>query len=80
MEYLQYFDLNFGSAKLDKVLNLIINGIPSIHEKTKDAYVRKVCVLNLIINGIPSIQCKGGISEIKSFVLNLIINGIPSIL
>ena len=37
------------------VLNLIINGIPSIHKwfKTYDDW--KNYVLNLIINGIPSI-------------------------
>ena len=39
----------------NEVLNLIINGIPSIQEdKVEEAVEEKV--LNLIINGIPSIQ------------------------
>ena len=62
------------------VLNLIINGIPSIHKK--DIGCKKVeGVLNLIINGIPSIPLRGTIEnlDVLSVVLNLIINGIPSI-
>ena len=33
MEYLQYFKLAMQANKTFKVLNLIINGIPSIHAK-----------------------------------------------
>ena len=65
------------------VLNLIINGLPSIPKtfisKTTIIYHN---VLNLIINGLPSIQHFDRIS-LKKFkftkVLNLIINGLPSI-
>ena len=45
-----------GIKEIIKVLNLIINGIPSI--QNNDSYKRKSYegkVLNLIINGIPSI-------------------------
>ena len=37
------------------VLNLIINGIPSIPKSGYMVSVRDILVLNLIINGIPSI-------------------------
>ena len=37
------------------VLNLIINGIPSIHKMKEVIYLTDE-VLNLIINGIPSIH------------------------
>ena len=41
------------------VLNLIINGIPSIHNSAQGvAYIKVYVVLNLIINGIPSILKK----------------------
>ena len=62
------------------VLNLIINGIPSIQHTNLHLKIGNV-VLNLIINGIPSIlyyRKNGGYRQFK--VLNLIINGIPSIL
>ena len=39
-----------------KVLNLIINGIPSILAILYMLSQKKAMVLNLIINGIPSIQ------------------------
>ena len=54
MEYLQYTEKNTTLKLLLNVLNLIINGIPSIlftHLITPCLLV----VLNLIINGIPSI-------------------------
>ena len=55
MEYLQYL----RGAKLNRlssfVLNLIINGIPSIQCKHR-GIVHCSSVLNLIINGIPSIR------------------------
>ena len=80
MEYLQYF----AKSKLIffnfSVLNLIINGIPSILAADAADGADAVVVLNLIINGIPSIlkECIWRRNCIQ--VLNLIINGIPSIL
>ena len=38
------------------VLNLIINGLPSILSKASTSFTSKCKVLNLIINGLPSIQ------------------------
>ena len=38
------------------VLNLVINGLPSIQKKNKDAGVFDLGVLNLVINGLPSIH------------------------
>ena len=63
------------------MLNLIINGIPSIHQ-LPFFQVLQYLVLNLIINGIPSILGYDSKKEqeYKEIVLNLIINGIPSIL
>ena len=56
MDYLQYE--RFGGNKtlaLFSVLNLIINGLPSIHEQIF-LDISFQSVLNLIINGLPSIQ------------------------
>ena len=39
----------------DKVLNLVINGIPSIPKEIKQLLLISLEVLNLVINGIPSI-------------------------
>ena len=62
------------------VLNLIINGIPSILAKELIKFFDSVGVLNLIINGIPSIQKMAKLYIFNTtIVLNLIINGIPSI-
>ena len=36
------------------VLNLVINGLPSI-QNAKELYKTSVVVLNLVINGLPSI-------------------------
>ena len=82
MEYLQYqqgFECAIGHVS---VLNLIINGIPSIHTGEGSSNVEdNEPVLNLIINGIPSIQeYPLSIAGANGLVLNLIINGIPSIL
>ena len=54
MDYLQYskeYILDFYSQE---VLNLIINGLPSILFQSYSTN-NKSCVLNLIINGLPSI-------------------------
>ncbi len=67
---------------MKKVLNLIINGLPSILElKLNIKVLRHLRVLNLIINGLPSILNDETLegSFIRK-VLNLIINGLPSIL
>ena len=51
-----------------EVLNLIINGIPSIPYSERDVVEIEVEVLNLIINGIPSIQeIKKGYEVAKAF-------------
>ena len=55
MEYLQYFEFVRTRRRERKtVLNLIINGIPSILKFGKNPH-EFANVLNLIINGIPSI-------------------------
>ena len=38
-----------------KVLNLVINGLPSIHEVRFIKHIPINFVLNLVINGLPSI-------------------------
>ena len=43
------------SMTILEVLNLIINGIPSIPATISPTCIPRVVVLNLIINGIPSI-------------------------
>ena len=82
MDYLQYS--NFG--KLEKintvvmVLNLIINGLPSIQGQDNEDLSPECNVLNLIINGLPSILKKLiRWLQLLLIVLNLIINGLPSI-
>ena len=80
MDYLQYYVVIELPEELKKVLNLIINGLPSIRRKLHSYRKWFNEVLNLIINGLPSIHdyIKIGISTLT--VLNLIINGLPSIL
>ena len=61
------------------VLNLIINGLPSKHQK--DIMLLTInSVLNLIINGLPSKRnpTYSQKEAIRIQVLNLIINGLPS--
>ena len=61
------------------VLNLIINGLPSI-QLLKVSINMLLLVLNLIINGLPSIRVIINITNNNKLnVLNLIINGLPSI-
>ena len=54
MDYLQYLEKKLLNLLKLNVLNLIINGLPSIHsiQRLKDKFG---AVLNLIINGLPSI-------------------------
>ena len=61
------------------VLNLVINGLPSIHDRSRNSASLWFLVLNLIINGIPSILVIGTGTIISISVLNLVINRIPSI-
>ena len=63
----------------NKVLNLIITGIPSIPKTSYDFMYWCGQVLNLIITGIPSILSIPVESSFINLVLNLIITGIPSI-
>ena len=54
MDYLQYIVDEKISETNEAVLNLVINGLPSIPSKSK--YIRIFSsVLNLVINGLPSI-------------------------
>ena len=81
MDYLQYWkELIFWKVWQVKVLNLIINGLPSISKSTVSLPFFTNEVLNLIINGLPSIfrLLKWVWNWVR--VLNLIINGLPSIL
>ena len=83
MDYLQYtIDSETIERYTEFVLNLIINGLPSIPKKVQNVWQSlRTWVLNLIINGLPSIPPIVEL-ETKFFrvVLNLIINGLPSIL
>ena len=54
MDYLQYTAAAEKIVNLKDVLNLVINGLPSIPNKGfSEAGAEKV--LNLVINGLPSI-------------------------
>ena len=56
MDYLQYcIFIKFIKLTITSVLNLIINGLPSIRTGLKFATDVTNFVLNLIINGLPSI-------------------------
>ena len=56
MDYLQYIGVRPNTrTRSNGVLNLIINGLPSIHESSNYTYLKSLNVLNLIINGLPSI-------------------------
>ena len=55
MEYLQYRGSAFKANIIRKVLNLIINGIPSIRSDREWTRAIIALVLNLVISGIPSI-------------------------
>ena len=81
MDYLQYLDKKGLVENRISVLNLIINGLPSILlQKSFAVGSGEASVLNLIINGLPSIPKDRVCRKIgTSSVLNLIINGLPSI-
>ena len=82
MDYLQYllWDTQTTSPLLS-VLNLVINGLPSILF-VKEFKNVSLEVLNLVINGLPSIQKLSKEQRrtlVWAAVLNLVINGLPSI-
>ena len=80
MDDLQYNREQKESKDLSYVLNLVINGWPSIPEE-RNSFVKWYEVLNLVINGWPSIlYFSGQIQNLIVMVLNLVINGWPSIL
>ena len=57
MDYLQYLETRMSRTELDVVLNLIINGLPSILTSGLGVVASSLqSVLNLIINGLPSIH------------------------
>ena len=63
-----------------KVLNLVINGWPSILITfVWMMEISTIQVLNLVINGWPSIRWKKRSVRNTIWVLNLVINGWPSI-
>ena len=83
MDYLQYEEwFSSASSNALTVLNLIINGLPSIHISVfQERNILSRNVLNLIINGLPSIRqllLRLWLAH-PAQVLNLIINGLPSI-
>ena len=56
MDYLQYTARITQDVAVSKVLNLVINGLPSISKEGDSIKVTHMCyVLNLVINGLPSI-------------------------
>ena len=63
MEYLQYLTDNSVINSIADVLNLIINGIPSIPFNAEEVKAEIARVLNLIINGIPSILSVNSLSQ-----------------
>ena len=68
----------YRKCRLCTVLNLIINGLPSIPYSERVS-IEETLVLNLIINGLPSILQLIHFQIFPFQVSNLIINGLPSI-
>ena len=60
MDYLQYNKEEHIMAIVEIVLNLVINGLPSIPNMREFIRVYYVYVLNLVINGLPSIPKECG--------------------
>ena len=48
------------------VLNLVINGLPSIQNLNLQIGLESFLVLNLVINGLPSILSDVSLEEVKS--------------
>ena len=81
MECLQYITRLYGvDSSYSIVLNLVINGMPSIPTELSALYLA-IGVLNLVINGMPSILWSYVLLPTYTTlqVLNLVINGMPSI-
>ena len=81
MDYLQYAKRGLSLDITVRVLNLVINGLPSIHTDTLLIYTTlvgsfKPCYKWITFN-TPSVQTS---TYINLGVLNLVINGLPSIL
>ena len=55
MDYLQYDDAYVRIVDVKTVLNLVINGLPSILSWMLSNPASSPVVLNLVINGLPSI-------------------------
>ena len=56
MDYLQYYEENeICGSDINWVLNLVINGLPSILRLYLYILLEEEVVLNLVINGLPSI-------------------------
>ena len=55
MDYLQYVKWYVYKSENVGVLNLVINGLPSILKINNIQLIIKIIVLNLVINGLPSI-------------------------
>ena len=49
------------------VLNLVINGLPSIPKEEMKELIKKGAVLNLVINGLPSIHNRT-IHSLETFI------------
>ena len=81
MDYLQYGWVVVWMIGEYLVLNLVINGLHSIHISSRVMILSRFVVLNLVINGLPSIHRNYAIfRKVYYGVLNLVINGLPSIL
>ena len=71
MDYLQYFisSLLYCVKSISRVLNLIINGLPSIRQLLLRLWLAHPAqVLNLIINGLPSILLAKFSLAVKVFI------------
>ena len=72
---------NFAKSLVDRVLNLVISGMPSIRCRIWQNSRVYPIVLNLVISGMPSILSQTVCIHLTiSSVLNLVISGMPSIL
>ena len=68
MDYLQYIVFNvFKCIEDENVLNLVINGLPSIPLEVVRRFL-SILVLNLVINGLPSILI-GKDKDLNSYIM-----------
>ena len=82
MDYLQYRNYNtVGADIINIVLNLVINGLPSILKEVYEMVLRYVQSFKPCYKWITFNTSDEDIKEMKDlWVLNLVINGLPSIL